>query len=265
MTDEQSLKEDLSSEKEFFDKYYVESRERPADPDMETWIEKARHPSSLPLDYWEYAFYLLGDVKDKKVLDVGCGGGWISRLLAFKGASVTAFDISLEGCITTRKKLREGGFEGHSMSVMDAHSIAFRDSTFDAVFVTGALHHLNIAKVAREVHRVLKPSGRFVCYEPLAYGPIMWAIRQVWLKINGLKEYATTEHEEGLSIRDFAPFEQMFRTGVVRPFNFIAKTNRLRHRFGPLAVGLRWIDYFVLSTVPYFRRYCTTAVCCFDK
>ena len=93
----------------------------------------------------------------------------------------------------------------------------------------------------------------------------MWAIRQVWLKFNRLKEYHTTEHEEGLSASDFAPFAQLFRAGSVRNFNFVAKTNRLRHRFGPLAACLRWIDYFILTAIPPLRRYCTTAVCCFDK
>jgi len=232
---------------------------------MPTWLEKARNPSPRPLDYWEYAFYLLGNIKDKDVLDVGCGGGWISRLLALKGASVTSFDLSLEGCITTRKKLRESGLRGDRLSVMDAHSIAFRESSFDAVFITGVLHHLNIAKTAREIHRVLKRGGRFVCYEPLKYGPIMWFLRQIWLKLNGMKEYETTEHEEAITVGDFAPFEQIFKTGFVRTFNFVAKTNRLRHRFGPLAVSLRWIDYLLLSAIPYFRRYCTSVVCCFQK
>ena len=266
MADGQSVKEDISSEREFFDKYYLETRERSDQPDaLAIWIEKARNPNSRPLDLWEYAFYLLGNIKGKNVLDFGCGGGWISRLLAFKGASVSALDISFEGCISTRKKLRESGFRYDSLAVMDAHSIAFRNSSFDAVFITGVLHHLNTARVVPEVHRVLKPGGKVVCYEPLKYGPIMWALRQLWLKLNGLKEYQTTEHEEGLKDSDFAPFNEMFTRGFIRKFNFVAKTNRLRNRFGPLALSLRWIDYVLLSAVPFFRRYCTGVVCYFEK
>jgi len=265
MANEQTLKEDLSSEKEFFDKYYVESRDRGPDPEMATYIRKATQPSSRPVDYWEYAFYLVGDLRNKKVLDVACGGGWITRLLALKGAAVTGFDISLEGCKTTRKKLQESGLNGSSLSVVDAHSISFKDNSFDVVFATGALHHLNIAKVASEVHRVLKPGGKFVCYEPLKYGPLMWAIKQAWLRMKGLQDHDTTEHEEGLAVADFAPFEKLFASGFVRPFNFVAKTNRLKKRFGPLAESLRWTDYLLLSALPFLRRYCTCAVVCFVK
>src|SRR4051812_41814922 len=47
--------------------------------------------TSYPL---EYAYYLLGDVHDKDVLDFGCGDGENSVLLARRGARVRAMDIS---------------------------------------------------------------------------------------------------------------------------------------------------------------------------
>lgn len=39
-------------------------------------------------------FELLGDLKGKKVLDVGMGGGYLSRLMAKKGAQVTGLEPS---------------------------------------------------------------------------------------------------------------------------------------------------------------------------
>jgi 2-polyprenyl-6-hydroxyphenyl methylase/3-demethylubiquinone-9 3-methyltransferase len=263
--DAQSAKEDISSETKHFDEYYRETRKLSMSPSDLVWIQKATNPSSTPLDYWEFVFYLVGDVTGKKVLELGCGGGWISRALAFKGASMSAFDISLEGCVSTREKLIDAGFQFDSIAVMDAHSTAYRDSSFDVVFMAGVLHHLNGAKVAREVHRILKPGGRVVGYEPLKYGPVMWAVKQIWLKLHGLKDYETTEHEEGLSVSDLDVFRQLFTGGFTRRFNFVAKTNRLRNRFGPLANSLRWIDYILLSTFPFLRRYCTTVVLCFEK
>ncbi len=204
-------------------------------------------------------------MKGKRVLDVGCGRGWISRLLALRGASVAAFDISIEGCRLTRDKLKALGFSARSIGVMDAHDLGFKDSTLDAIFMAGVLHHLNIAKVATEAHRVLKPGGRIVFYEPLRYGPIMWAIRQVWLRLNGLKEYDMTEHEEALKEQDLRPLTELFAKTYVRKFNFVAKTNRLRNRFGKLAVSLRAIDYVILSLFPSLQRYCTFIVCRFEK
>lgn len=263
----QSAKEDIASETRHFDEYYRKTR-KPADRAGQVdqvWIDKAKNPDSRPLDYWEYAFYLVGDAKGKKVLELGCGGGWISRLLAFKGATMSAFDVSLEGCVSTREKLQDAGFSFDTIAVMDAHSTAFRSSTFDVVFLAGVLHHLNSAKIAQEVHRILKPGGKVVGYEPLKYGPVMWALRKIWLKLHGLKEYETTEHEEGLHSSDLAAFEQLFARGFALRLNFLAKTNRLSNRFGPLATTLRWIDYVLLSAFPSLRRYCTTIVMCFEK
>ncbi len=220
----ESQKEDVSSERDFFDGYYRETRNiRMRSGELEEWTKRADRPSPRPLDYWEYAFYLLGDIKGRRVLDIGCGGGWITRLLAAKGAFVTAFDISLEGAISTRERLKADGLSNGSVMVMDAHALALPNSIFDGAFITGVLHHLNTAKVALEIHRVLKPGGKVVFYEPVKYGPMMWALRQVWLQLKGMKEYETTAHEEGLNDSDIRPFNQIFGRGLVRRFNFIAK------------------------------------------
>ncbi len=261
-----SVKEDTESEREHFDSYYRTQRNNPVQliTDME-WIRRAKAPSSRPLDFWEYSFYLAGAVQGKKVLELGCGGGWISRLLAYKGAAISAVDISLEGCLAAREKLLSAGFHPDCIAVMDAHYTGFKDATFDVVFIVGVLHHMNTGKLASEVHRILRPGGRMVCYEPLKYGPLMWALRSVYLKLHGLKEYSTSEHEEALQDKDLDPFRQLFANSMVRRMNFIGKTNRFKNRFGLLARTLRWADYLLLSVFPFFRRYCTTVVCCFEK
>jgi SAM-dependent methyltransferase/uncharacterized protein YbaR (Trm112 family) len=261
-----SAKEDIDSEREHFDQYYRAQRNNPAQPPTDSeWIRRAVAPSPRPLDFWEYSFHLAGEVQGKKVLELGCGGGWISRLLAYKGPSISAVDISLQGCLATRDKLLAVGFQPECIAVMDAHRTAFKDATFDVIFIVGVLHHMNIGKLAREVHRILKPGGRMVCYEPLKYGPLMWALRSIYLKVKGLKEYSTTEHEEALKDSDLDPFRQLFAKSMVRRMNFIGKTNRFKNRFGSLAQTIRWADFLLLSAVPFFRRYCTTVVCCFEK
>jgi SAM-dependent methyltransferase len=148
---------------------------------------------------------------------------------------------------------------------MDAHRLGWADNTFDLVFATGVLHHINIRSVSHEIHRILRPAGRLVFYEPMKYGRVMWALRQVWLKAHGMKEYETTEHEEALSESDLLPLKEIFGSSFTRKFNFIAKTNRLRNRFGLLAGFLRWTDWFLLTTLPFLRRYCTCIVGRFEK
>jgi 2-polyprenyl-3-methyl-5-hydroxy-6-metoxy-1,4-benzoquinol methylase len=260
-----AVKQDIRTEQQHFDQFYVARRTAPADPAEAEYRRRALHPSHLPLDYWEYLFYVLGDVRGKRVLDIGCGGGWISRLLAAKGARVTACDVSIEGCRLTRGKfLIEGSANSH-VSVQDAHYIAMADNQFDAVVSTGVLHHLNIPVVAREIHRVLKPSGRLIFAEPLRYGVIMWKLRKAWLWVHGQQEDSRTDHEESLGDAELAVLYDVFRSGRIRKFNFLAKTNRLRHRFGPFAKLLRWTDYILLAACPFLRRFCTSAMGEFSK
>jgi hypothetical protein len=93
----------------------------------------------------------------------------------------------------------------------------------------------------------------------------MRALRKVWLKAHRLKEDETTEHEEAMRRTVVLhPFHERFAHGLIRKFNFVAKTNRLRNRFGPVAISLRWIDYVLLSPIPFLRRYCTDIVCRFE-
>jgi ubiquinone/menaquinone biosynthesis C-methylase UbiE len=262
--EKQMSKEDVASEAEYFDKYYREHRGQP-DPLEPIWVAKALHPSPRPLDYWEYTFYLIGDLNGKTALEVGCGAGWMTRMLALKGALVSAIDVSEEGCASTKLKLQSNGLSFDTICVMDAHAMTFSDESFDLVVMAGVLHHVNLFKALSEIRRVLKPGGRFVCYEPLQYGPIMRFLKDIWLKVNGLQDYNTTKHEEALSDKHLAPLRKVFAKGSIRKFNFLAKTNRLKNRFGMTGQLLRWADYILLSAIPPLRRYCTCVVCCFEK
>ncbi len=265
---EKKIEDVVSREKAFHENFYKEAHHSHAMFNFQVprvWIERAKNPGQRPLDYWEYAFHLLGNLQGKKIAEIGCGDGWITTCLASAGASVFALDISVNGCKLTREKLKAHGLFPGLVAVMDAHTMAFKTSSIDAVFVAGVLHHLNINQVSNELYRILKKGGVVVCYEPLKYGPLMWAIRTVWLKLNGMKEYNWTEDEETLGEKDFISFKKIFRTSYMRKFNFIAKTNRLKKRFGPLANFLRWIDYLLLSAFPFFQRYCTCIVCRFEK
>jgi SAM-dependent methyltransferase len=217
------------------------------------------------LDYWEYTFHLVGDIRGKNVLEIGCGGGWITRMLALKGARVSACDVSLEGCRLTARRLDDWDLHHGTIAVMDAHHLGWADNSFDLVVVAGVLHHINIGKASEDIYRILKPAGRLVFYEPVKYGPVMWAIRQAWLRLHAMKEYQTTEHEEGLRESDLIPLKKIFASSFTRRFNFLAKTNRLGNRFGFFAASLRWIDFLLLTIFPLVRRYCTCIVGRFDK
>ncbi|MEK7680663.1 MAG: class I SAM-dependent methyltransferase [Patescibacteria group bacterium] len=101
---------------------------------------------------------LLGDVEEKKVLDIGAGTGRISVYLANRGAKVTAFDLSPKMLELVRKKNPK-----IQTIVGDAENLPFEDSSFDIAIAAFLIVHLkDPAKFFDDVYRVLKDGGIFV-------------------------------------------------------------------------------------------------------
>ena len=90
-----------------------------------------------------------------KVLDVGCGIGFVSQL--YPNFDIVGMDISDE-------MLKRNP---HNWVKAPAEAIPFPDNHFDVVLCRSLLHHLDVpAKGMAEMARVLKPGGKFVCWEP---------------------------------------------------------------------------------------------------
>ena len=90
-----------------------------------------------------------------KILDVGCGIGFLSQL--YPNFDITGIDIS------------DGMLEHNPYKWLKApvEAIPFPNDTFDFVVCRSLLHHLEEPRNGlQEMHRVLKPGGRFICWEP---------------------------------------------------------------------------------------------------
>lgn len=108
-------------------------------------------------------FRLLGPAQGLRVLDAGCGSGYLSRLLSAKGAAVVGVDLSprlLE--IARREESREPlRIEYHESDL--ARLSAFADASFDAVVSNVVMQDVVAYREAfREFGRVLRPGGRLV-------------------------------------------------------------------------------------------------------
>ncbi len=117
---------------------------------------------------------LLPDIKGKRLLDIGCGEGFFSRVFKEAGAVVTGTDISPE-LIEKAKKAEERGRQGTEPSRAnvrdskinyvvhksgDLRSIG--NVSFDAAICVLALQNIQeLDKTISEVSRVLKPGGHF--------------------------------------------------------------------------------------------------------
>src|SRR5499426_947998 len=102
---------------------------------------------------------MLPDVNGLSGLDIGCGEGHNTRLLAQRRASVTAIDIS-EVFIAHAKQAEEQEPLDIDYRVASAVDLPFANATFD--FVTGFMSFMDIPETERalsEAYRALKPRG----------------------------------------------------------------------------------------------------------
>ena len=99
------------------------------------------------------------DWVDKQVLDVGCGGGFMSEAIARLGAHVTGIDMA-EGAVQAASA--HANSENLAITYLQgsADSLPFEDNIFDRVVCTDVLVHVpDPALVLKEIARVLKPGG----------------------------------------------------------------------------------------------------------
>jgi SAM-dependent methyltransferase len=122
-----------------------ESMERGHRPVGEQAIERMRAPT------------------DARVLDVGCGSGWATRLLAEYASHgrVTGIDISDEMINLARETSRS--VPNVDYEIASAEQLPFSDKEFSHAFSMESLYYYrDIPRALSEIHRVLKAGGVFV-------------------------------------------------------------------------------------------------------
>ncbi len=111
-----------------------------------------------------YGYLVNCDLKDKKVLVVGCGFGDDALRLAKLGAKVSAFDLSPDSLqIAKALALREG--LDIIFEEMPAEKMLYEDNSFDYIISRDILHHVDIPNTMSEIVRVAKPGALFVVNE----------------------------------------------------------------------------------------------------
>lgn len=105
-----------------------------------------------------------------RVLEIGSGFGQFSlQLLKFE-ASVITTDISEDSLFIQRQNF--SSYKNLQTIKCDMESLPFEDSYFDLVTSAGALSYGDNNKVMKEIHRVLRKEGKFICIDSLNYNPI---------------------------------------------------------------------------------------------
>jgi ubiquinone/menaquinone biosynthesis C-methylase UbiE len=135
----------------------------------------------------------LGDVSGKNLLDLGCGAGENSVYFAMLGADCVAADYS-PGMVDLALQLAAKYDVDIQGATVNAMCLDFPDGSFDIVYAANLLHHLPDPQAClREIHRVLKPSGKACFWDPLQHNPIINIYRQIAASVR-------TEDETPLNI-----------------------------------------------------------------
>ena len=218
--------------------------------DHETWIRPA--------------FAKLGDLRGKRVLDYGCGHGMATVVLARAGAEVTAFDLSPGYVSEARERGRANGVKIECV-VADGEHLPFDDNSFDVVWGNAILHHLDLVRAGRELHRVLRPGGVAVFCEPWGGNPLLTFAR-CFLPYPGKDR---TPDELPLTRRDLTPLREIFPSVEVEGHQLLAmlrrawRTRSVSDRSGPRFLGR--IDASLLRICPALANWCRYVVIRLEK
>lgn len=118
--------------------------------------------------------------KNKKILEIGIGGGVDLSCWLKAGTIATGIDPTEAAIELTKQRLDQQGFteDVYQLAVGDAESLKFEDESFDIVYSYDVLHHTpDTERAFTEVYRVLKRGGVFkamVYHIPSVTGWILW-------------------------------------------------------------------------------------------
>lgn len=153
------------------------------------------------LDYWAFDKYA-----GKRVLDVGCGPGWLTAQYANGGAIVEAVDLTPRAVEITRAHLALLGLKA-TVQAGNAEALPFADASFDLVISSGVLHHTpDTFKAFAECRRVLKPGGtaKITLYRKgIAHNRATFFLTRLLMRLAGMKHPGADLAREARDVDDF--------------------------------------------------------------
>jgi ubiquinone/menaquinone biosynthesis C-methylase UbiE len=153
----------------------------------------------------------MGNLRGKRLLDIGAGLGESSVYFALQGARVTMTDISPGMVQTGRELARRYGVEVEAV-VSKAEDLGVASEAFDFVYIANTIHHVRDRDALfQKIHRALKPGGLFFSYDPLAYNPAINVYRRIATEVR-------TEDESPLKRADLQLARKYFPGAQHREF-----------------------------------------------
>ena len=227
-------------------------------------------------DAVEFILCKLGDVRNKVILDSGCGVGRMSVFFAIQGAKVIGIDKNGERIDAAKSLADSFGVKNSCLFLQECSEETTIDSgSIDIIFSKSTIQYMDQEKVLNEYVRILKPGGSIALVENLPFNPFINLYRfNRWLSARTDEQ----QREYINSIRGYITFRDISRLGT--NFGFVERHDY--HLFRMMSIYLRslrsnfltkrldnlfsGIDKILLSLIPFLRKYAWfTAVYFNDK
>lgn len=156
------------------------------------WINTAQTNDFRMYYIMPYTLEKLGDVKGKRILDLGCGDGGYSRALAKKGALLTSADCSQAMVEYAKNKAEEENLkiDHHVVNANELNGIS--ENCYDVVLCSMMLMDVeDLDGTLKEIYRVLKPKG--TVFISILH-PCFKGKETAWLKDNGIQVLVSDYH-----------------------------------------------------------------------
>lgn len=176
-------------------------------------------------------------------MEIGCGNGELSVWLAKNGAEVYGLDISDESIKIAEARSRTNNTTAQThFYACPAEHTPFEDNFFDIVFINVSLHHLEVDLALNEFKRVLKPGGKLIAIEPLAFSKTIQNIRvsKLFTKLYPIRQETPTERI--LLIDDLRLIATIFTHTIFIPYRI----------FSPFIYKIK--PLFLFLTKIFFKR-----------
>jgi ubiquinone/menaquinone biosynthesis C-methylase UbiE len=155
--------------------------------------------------------------KNFKVLEIGCGVGTHTFVALTKSSDVVATDISNNSLLVLKKRFKN--FKNLTTKVVDMENISFNNETFDVVISAGSLSYGDNQIVAKEINRVLKPNGYFICVDSFNHNPIYKFNRWIHFK-SGRRSLSTIRNMPNKQLIEY--YKNIFKSVKVKYFGAVS-------------------------------------------
>lgn len=246
-----SLTQRQRVEREYHDRKYAGQKTK---PDL-------RETSSAYQFYWNQ----IGDVRGARVLDFGCGNGWLSIWLAKNGAEVHGIDISAELVKKASEWAQEEKPGSVSFSEMAAENLTFPNGYFDLILGSAILHHTDLGPTLEHIKRTLKSGGRAIFIEPMNTNILL----RIWRKAT---PWRRSPAERALTAADLEKIKSAFAHSTLYYFGLTAIITKGFLLVFPRSGLLRALnllfenaDSAALRLFPSLGKYCSVTVMLLEK